>query len=327
MIRVEVQSESWPLAQVFTISRGSKTSADVVVCTLKDNEGFIGRGESVPYARYGESIGEVVQTLNALREDISDGLDRQAIQERLPPGAARNALDCAFWHLEAQRAGQPVHMLAGLPAPQPVQTAYTLSLDTPEKMGRAAAAAAFRPLLKIKLSGTGDLERVAAIRQHAPEAKLIVDANEGWTPDIVESFAAELGQLGVSLIEQPLPVAEDEILSQLAHPVPFCADESCHVAADLETLVHRYDYINIKLDKSGGLTEALALLKKAHTLNLGIMVGCMVATSLSMAPAALLAAHADYIDLDGPLLLKEDRTPSLRYEGSTLYPPTSDLWG
>lgn len=326
MTRLEVRGEVWPLAQVFTISRGSKTSADVVVCTL-ERDGHSGRGESMPYPRYGESVSKVVRTIEDLRSEIEAGLDRVKLQELLPPGAARNALDCALWDLEAKSSGQPVYELASLPVPQPVQTAYTISLDTAENMGAAAAANAHRPLLKIKLAGQGDLERVAAIRQHAPNAALIVDANEGWTADIVERFAAELAQLGVSLVEQPLPVAHDAVLSELAHPLPFCADESCHTAADLDALADRYEYINIKLDKSGGLTEALALLQKARALKLGVMVGCMVATSLAMAPAALLASTAEYVDLDGPLLLREDRQPALHYEGSTLYPPTADLWG
>jgi L-alanine-DL-glutamate epimerase-like enolase superfamily enzyme len=326
MIRLEVRGEIWPLAQVFTISRGSKTSADVVVCTL-ERDGHSGRGESMPYPRYGESVQEVVREIEGLRSAIEAGITRAKLQQLLPPGAARNALDCALWDLEAKSSGKRVHELASLPTPQPVQTAYTLSLDSAEKMGEAAATNAHRPLLKIKLAGQGDLERVAAIRQHAPHSTLIVDANEGWTADIVESFAAELAQLGVALVEQPLPADADAVLSELAHPLPFCADESCHVAADIDALAERYEYVNIKLDKSGGLTEALALLQKARAHKLGVMVGCMVATSLAMAPAALLASSAEYVDLDGPLLLREDRQPGLRYEGSTLYPPTPDLWG
>jgi L-Ala-D/L-Glu epimerase len=326
MISLEVHGEIWPLAQVFTISRGSKTSADVVVCTL-ERDGHSGRGESMPYPRYGESVQEVVREIEGLRNEIEAGINRAELQKLLPPGAARNALDCALWDLEAKSSGKRVHELAALPTPQPVQTAYTLSLDTAEKMGEAAATNAHRPLLKIKLAGQGDLERVAAIRQNAPNSTLIVDANEGWTADIVERFASELAQLGVALVEQPLPADADAVLSELAHPLPFCADESCHVAADIDALAERYEYVNIKLDKSGGLTEALALLQKARAHKLGVMVGCMVATSLAMAPAALLASSAEYVDLDGPLLLREDRQPGLRYEGSTLYPPTPDLWG
>ncbi len=325
-MRFDVRGERWPLAQAFTISRGSKTSADVVVCTLT-SDGCTGHGESMPYPRYGESVEQVVAQLEALRPLVEAGVERSELSQHLPAGSARNALDCALWDLEAKRQRRPAHQLADLPAPQPVQTAYTLSLDTAEHMGRAAAANAWRPLLKIKLAGQGDLERVEAIRQGAPDAALIVDANEGWQRDEVEPLAEALAQRGVALVEQPLPAGQDEALGEMAHPLPFCADESCHTAADLPALVGRYEYVNIKLDKTGGLTEALALLRQARQLDMGIMVGCMVATSLSMAPAALLATGAEFVDLDGPLLLREDRQPGLRYEGSTLYPPTADLWG
>ncbi len=326
MRRLDVRGERWPLAQAFTISRGTKTSADVVVCTLEQDE-FTGRGESMPYPRYGESVEQVVAQLEALRPLIEAGLERADLPQHLPAGSARNALDCALWDLEAKRRGRPVYELAELTAPQPVQTAYTLSLDTVDNMGRAAATNAWRPLLKIKLAGQGDLERVEAIRQSAPDATLIVDANEGWKRDEVEPFAAALAERGVALVEQPLPVGQDDALSQMVHPLPFCADESCHTADDIPALVGRYEYVNIKLDKTGGLTEAIALWRRARQLNMGIMVGCMVATSLSMAPAALLATEAEFVDLDGPLLLREDRQPGLRYEGSMLYPPTADLWG
>lgn len=325
-MQFNVRGERWPLAQAFTISRGTKTSADVVVCTLS-HDGYTGRGESMPYPRYGESVEQVVTQLEALRSTIESGLLRADLPNHLPAGSARNALDCALWDLEAKYHNQPVYELAGLPLPKPVQTAYTLSLDTVENMRRAAAANAGRPLLKIKLAGEGDLERVEAIRHGAPDAVLIVDANEGWKRKEVEPFAEALAQRGVALIEQPLPVGEDEALGDMAHPLPFCADESCHTAADLPTLAGRYEYVNIKLDKTGGLTEALALLRQARQLDMGIMIGCMVATSLSMAPAALLAGQAEFVDLDGPLLLERDRQPGLRYEGSTLYPPTADLWG
>ncbi len=326
MIRFDVRGERWPLAQAFTISRGSKTSADVVVCTLS-SDGCTGRGESMPYPRYGESVEQVVAQLEALRPLIEAGVERSELAQHLPAGSARNALDCALWDLQAKRLRRPAYELADLPVPQPVQTAYTLSLDTAENMGRAAAANAGRPLLKIKLAGQGDLERVEAIRQGAPNAALIVDANEGWQRSEVEPLAEALAQRGVALVEQPLPAGQDSALAEMVHPLPFCADESCHTAADLPALVGRYEYVNIKLDKTGGLTEALALLRQARQVQMGIMVGCMVATSLSMAPAALLATEAEFVDLDGPLLLREDRQPGLRYEGSTLYPPTADLWG
>ena len=325
-MQFDVRSERWPLAQAFTISRGTKTSADVVVCTVSRG-GHTGRGESMPYPRYGESVQQVVAQLEGLRANIESGLERTDLPQHLPAGSARNALDCALWDLEAKSRNQPVCELAGLSPPKPVQTAYTISLDTAKNMGRAAAANAERPLLKIKLAGEGDLERVEAIRRGAPDAALIVDANEGWEEHEVEPFAEALSKRGVTLVEQPLPAGQDDALSDMTHPLPFCADESCHTAADLPALAGRYEYVNIKLDKTGGLTEALALLCQARQLHLGVMIGCMVATSLSMAPAALLAGEAAFVDLDGPLLLREDRQPGLRYEGSTLYPPSPDLWG
>ena len=260
-------------------------------------------------------------------DPIAAGLDRLDLQNKLTSGAARNALDCAFWDLEAKRTGTSVRQLLGLPPLQPLTTAYTLSLDTPEKMGQAAAQQANRPLLKIKLAGSGDLERITAIRQNAPNARLIVDANEGWQATMVEPFSAELAALGVTLIEQPLPAGADAVLADLDHPVPLCADESCHTAADIAALVGRYDLVNIKLDKTGGLTQALALIQAARTAGLGIMVGCMVGTSLGMAPAVLLAQEADYVDLDGPLLLAQDRDHGLRYTGSVVHPPSPALWG
>ena len=326
MIRFAARGESFPLAQVFTISRGTKTSADVVVVEL-DCGGIIGRGESVPYPRYGESVPDTLAKLAAIKPQIEAGLNRQQLQDLLPPGAARNALDCALWDLEAKIAGHPVYKLVGLDAPQPVDTAFTLSLDTPQAMGQAAAQNAHRPLLKIKLAGADDLARVAAIRQNAPDSSLIVDANEGWSLDQVEPLSAALADEGVALVEQPLPVGEDALLADLAHPVPLCADESCHTAADLDALAECYDCVNLKLDKTGGLTEGLKVAARAKDLGLDLMVGCMVATSLAIAPAILLAAQARFIDLDGPMLLKQDRENGLRYEGSRLHPPDPHLWG
>ena len=327
MTRLALSGESFPLAQTFTISRGSKTTAEVFVVELH-RDGHIGRGESVPYPRYNETIAGASAAIEALRPQIeSNTLDRATLQNTLPPGAARNALDCALWDLEAKSNDTPVYQLAGLAAPQPVTTAYTLSLDTPEAMGQAAAANADRPLLKIKLSGQEDLDRIGAIRQNAPDATLIVDANEGWSADQVKPLSAELAQHGVALIEQPLPAGQDALLAELEHPVPLCADESCHTATDLEALASRYECVNLKLDKTGGLTEALLLANKAKDLGLDLMVGCMVATSLAMAPATLLAPQARYVDLDGPLLLKHDRDHGLHYNGSLMHPPHPDLWG
>ena len=246
----------------------------------------------------------------------------------LPPGAARNAVDCALWDLEAKLCGRPVWQLAGLPAPEPLVTAYTLGIDRPERMAEAARAVRDRPLLKIKLAGDGaDLERVRAVRTAAPEARLVVDANEAWNLATYEALAPRLGELGVALLEQPFPAAEDGNLAALPHPVPVCADESCHVTADLERLRDRYDFVNIKLDKTGGLTEALALRQAARAAGFGVMVGCMVGTSLAMAPAFLVAQGADVVDLDGPLLLARDRESGIVYEGSRMLPPPASLWG
>ena len=326
MTRLEIVGEHFALAQTFAISRGSKTSADPIVVTLH-RDGCVGRGEAVPYPRYNETVTGAIETIEALRPQIEAGLSREALQDTMPPGAARNALDCALWDLEAKLSGLPVYELAGLAPPHPLATAYTLSLDTPEAMGRSASQNAERPLLKIKLAGEGDLERIAAIRENAPDSTLIVDANEGWSAEQLEPFSIALARYGVALIEQPLPAGQDSILSELEHPVPLCADESCHIAADLGQLVKRYECVNLKLDKSGGLSEALRLAARARELGLDLMVGCMVATSLAMAPAVLLAPQARFVDLDGPLFLKQDREHGLRYDGSLLYPPNPRLWG
>jgi len=319
--------ESWPILGGFRISRGARTAAEVIVATLRDGEAE-GRGECVPYARYGESLESVTAQIEGLRGDLEAGrLDRRALQEALPAGAARNALDCAFWDLEAKRAGRRVWELAGLAAPGPVTSAYTLSLDTVEAMGAKAAANAGRPLLKLKLAGPEDLDRVRAVRAAAPAAKLVVDANEGWDLAQYRSLAPALAELAVAMIEQPLHAEADQGLAGEARPVALCADESCHDRGSLPGLVGRYDLVNIKLDKTGGLTEALALKAEAERLGFRVMVGCMLGTSLAMAPAVLPAQGAEVVDLDGPLLLAEDRAPALRFEGSELHPPEASLWG
>ncbi|MEM7170914.1 MAG: N-acetyl-D-Glu racemase DgcA [Pseudomonadota bacterium] len=323
---LEVRRESWPLAQVFTISRGSKTDAQVAVAELAQG-GQVGRGECVPYARYGESLDSVVAQIETLRADLAAGMTRQDLQSALPAGAARNALDCAFWDLEAKTAGQRVWDLAGLPAPGPVTSAYTLSLDSAEKMRASAAENAHRPLLKLKLSGPDDLARVEAVRAGAPDARLIVDANEGWDLRDYETLAGPLKGLGVEMIEQPLPAGQDQDLATLDRSVPLCADESCHDRGSLTALKGRYDIVNIKLDKTGGLTEALKLKAAAEAAGFGIMVGCMVATSLAMAPALLVAQGAAIVDLDGPLLMAKDRANGLTFEGSLVHPPKAELWG
>jgi len=324
--RLSVTRRSWPLAQAFTISRGSRTTAEVVVAEVHDGE-FRGRGECVPYPRYGESIDSVVAALEAMKGAVFSGLDRKELQRAMPPGAARNALDAAFWDLDAKRDDRPAAAFAGIGAMKPVVTAYTLSLDTPEKMGEAAAAQRQRPLLKLKLTGDGDIERVRAVRRNAPQSRLIVDANEGWGERRLTEVMLALAEFGVELIEQPLPAGADEALAGIPHPIPICADESCHTSADLDRLVGKYELVNIKLDKTGGLTEALALAEAAAARGFGIMVGCMIGTSLAMAPAMLLAQCAQVVDLDAPLLLAQDRSPGLRYDGSTVYPPEPALWG
>ena len=324
--RLNVTRRSWPLAQPFVISRGSKTSAEVVVAELHDGDSH-GRGEGVPYPRYGESADSVVAALEAMKGAVFSGLNRESLQDAMPPGAARNALDAAFWDIEAKRAYRSVAELIGIGSPKPVTTAYTLSLDTPERMGEAAAAQRARPLLKLKLGDDGDLERVAAVRKSAPTSRLIVDANEGWTARRFAQLAPRLAELGVELIEQPLLADDDDALAELPHPIPVCADESCRVAADLDRLVGKYDAINIKLDKTGGLTEALGLAAAARERGFAIMVGCMIGTSLAMAPAVLLAQRASVVDLDAPLLLAADRNQRLRYDGSLVYPPEPELWG
>lgn len=327
MLQLDVRAESFPLAGAFTISRGTKTSAEVVVAELSDGR-HRGRGECVPYARYGETVPGVIEALAATRPALAHDPTPQEAQALLPAGAARNALDCALWDLAAKRAGRPVWELAGLAEPPgPLVSAYTLSLDTPEAMGRAAAANARRPLMKLKLTGEGDLERVRAVRAGAPEATLIVDANEAWRPEMIEPYGAAMKELGVAMIEQPLPADADAALGEIDHPVAICADEAAHDRAGLAALVGRYDMINVKLDKTGGLTEALALKRAAEAAGLKVMVGCMVASSLAMAPAFLVAQGAAFVDLDGPLLLARDRAEGLRFDGSRVDPPDPALWG
>jgi L-Ala-D/L-Glu epimerase len=321
-----VTIERWPIAGAFTIARGAKTEAAVVVAALSDGR-VQGRGECVPYARYGETVEGVATAIESLRPRIATGLDRAALQHAMPAGAARNALDCAFWDLEAKAAGRPVHALAGLPAPEPRVTAYTISLGAPDTMAAAAAKAADHALLKVKLGGDEDSVRIAAVRRAAPGAELIVDANEGWTPDNLAANLAACAQAGVTLVEQPLPATDDDALAGIARPIPVCADESVHDRASLAALRGKYDAVNIKLDKAGGLTEALAMAAEAERLGFALMVGCMVATSLAMAPALLVAQRARVVDLDGALLLARDRPDGLRYHQSLVHPATPALWG
>ncbi|HKM88338.1 MAG TPA: N-acetyl-D-Glu racemase DgcA [Xanthobacteraceae bacterium] len=325
-MELSVRIERWPLAGVFAISRGSKTEAVVVVAELSDGT-HRGRGESVPYARYGETPDGIVAAIEAVRPVLRRGLDRGALQRAMPAGAARNALDCAYWDVNAKQTGRRAHEVAGLGAPAPLTTAYTISLASPVAMAAAAERVAWRPLLKVKLGGDDDGKRIAAVRRAAPRAKIIVDANEGWDPDNFEENLAACADAGVTLIEQPLPEGRDDALARIKRPIPVCADESVRDRASLDALTGRYDAVNIKLDKAGGLTEALAFAAEAERRGFAIMVGCMVATSLAMAPAMLVAQRARWIDLDGPLLLAGDRADGLRYEGSLVYPPDPVLWG
>jgi L-alanine-DL-glutamate epimerase-like enolase superfamily enzyme len=324
--KLAINVETWPIRGVFRISRGARTETTVVKVTVR-SRGVRGRGECVPYPRYGESVESVVAQLEEVRHALGGLPTREEIQTLLPAGAARNALDCALWDLEAKRTGEPAWKLADVPEPIPITSAYTISLGTPEEMGMATRAHADMPLLKLKLAGDGDLERVAAVRAATPNARLIGDANESWTPDHFEAFVPELRGFGMELIEQPFPAERDGALADLPHDVPVCADESCHTVHDVGSVIGKYDAVNIKLDKAGGLTEALRLMDAAKDAELEILVGSMVGTSLGVAPATLLAFGAQWVDLDPPLLLAEDRVPGVRFEGGVLQPVARELWG
>lgn len=319
---ISVTPDVFKLAQVFTISRGSRTEAKVLTVRVTRG-GITGWGECVPYARYDETLDSVTDQINGLPTDIN----RTDLQAALSAGAARNAVDCALWDLEAKQAGKRVWELAGLPKPGPEITAYTLSLGTPESMREQAAKNAFRPLLKIKLGTPDDMARLEAVRAGAPKSAIIVDANEGWSAEVYTELAPHLVRLGVKLVEQPLPASEDEALIGMERPVPVCADESCHDSSSLPHLKGKYDVVNIKLDKTGGLTEAIKLRAAAEAEGYGVMVGCMVGSSLAMAPATLIAQGVAYTDLDGPLLLSEDRDAPLKFDDAGVYPPSVSLWG
>jgi L-alanine-DL-glutamate epimerase-like enolase superfamily enzyme len=324
-VKIEAHEEIWPLKETFRISRGSRTEAQVVVATVSDGQ-HIGRGEGVPIRRYGQTTSSVLTQIDAIKRE--QDLDRQRLEKLLPAGAARNAIDCALWDLEAKRSGKRVWELAGIPIVDHVETAFTISLDSPEKMAAAASVAANAPFLKLKLGGDdADLARVEAVRAAVPNARVIIDANESWSPAHFRKVASSLGKLGVELIEQPFPADADEILGKLDHPIPVCADESCHTAADLPRLKNLYEMVNVKLDKTGGVTEALRLCERARENGFKLLIGCMVGTSLSMAPARILASAADYVDLDGPLLLSRDRDDGIRYDKGKIDSPSRELWG
>lgn len=321
-MQIEVRRDVFRLAQVFTISRGSRSEARVLTCAITDGEAT-GRGECVPYARYDETLDSV----QAQIEGLPGKFDREGLYDLLPAGAARNAVDCALWDLEAKQSRRRVWELAGLAAPGPEITAYTLSLDTPEAMRVQAAQHSHRPLLKIKLGTADDMPRLEAVSAGAPKARIIVDANEGWSAEVYADLAPHLVRLGVALVEQPLPAGQDEALLGMERPVPVCADESCHDRDSLANLKGKYDVVNIKLDKTGGMTEALRLREEALAAGYRVMVGCMVGSSLAMAPAVLVAQGAMITDLDGPLLLAEDRQEPLIYDGAGVHPPRAELWG
>ena len=319
--------ETWPVAGSFVIARGAKTHVDIVAVTIGDGEHF-GHGEATPIYYHGESAETVLAQALEMADQIASGIERADLLRRMPRGAARNAIDCALWDFEAKRAGRPVWSLAGLAPLKPLQSAFTISLGEPEKMEEdARRAAPVYPLLKLKLAGEGDIDRVAAVRRGAPDARLIVDANESWTERDVAREAAALLPYGVELIEQPVRAGEDHLLDRVVSPIPLCADESCQDRADLARCAGRYAAINIKLDKAGGLTEGLALAAAARAAGLELMVGCMLSTSLGIAPAILVAQGARWVDIDGPLLLSKDRTKPVRFERGVAYPAPASLWG
>lgn len=325
-MKLSIKPESFRLAQAFTISRGSRTEANVLTVQL-EQAGARGFGECVPYPRYGETMESVTAQLESVRNKLLDGMTRAELQNELPPGTARNGVDCALWDIEAKLAGTTVWKLAGIGEPEPITTCYTLSLDSPEKMKTAALAHQHMPVLKLKLGGNGDIERLEAVRAGAPNSKLVVDANEGWSVSDYNELAPFMNKLGVAMVEQPMPAGSDSELLQLTRTLPVCADESCHDRHSLADLKGKYDFINIKLDKTGGLTEALALKQSALDAGFRIMVGCMVSTSLAMAPAMLVAQGAEIVDLDGPLLLAEDRDSPITFDGASMLPPSANLWG
>jgi L-alanine-DL-glutamate epimerase-like enolase superfamily enzyme len=324
-MRIEAREEIWRLKQPFRISRGSRTEARVVVVTVSDGE-HTGRGEAVPIARYNQTPASALAQIESLKTEKD--LDRSKAQRLLPPGAARNALDCALWDLEAKRAGKRVWELANIPIVPEVETSFTIGLDTPEKMASGAKMNATAPLLKLKLGGDKlDLSRVQAVRKAAPAARLLIDANESWSPSLYREIVPALEGLRVELIEQPFPASSDNVLENLDRPIPVCADESCHTTGDLPRLTDRYEMINVKLDKTGGLTEALRLCECARESGFKLLIGCMVGTSLGMAPARLLASAAEYVDLDGPLLLAGDCLHPLLYKNGSIGLPLRQLWG
>lgn len=326
MLKLDVKEDRFQLAEAFTISRGSRTEAQVLTVTITDGT-HRGHGECVPYARYDETLSSVTEQIHAVVPHLTSDTTPEELLELMPAGAARNAVDCALWDFIAKRSGQSVWQLLALSAPEPVTTVYTLSLAQPEEMKRKATQHLQRPVLKLKLGGEGDIERLRAVRAGAPDTTIVVDANEGWSDEAYRTLAPVLLDLGVTMVEQPMPSAADDVLHNMDRPLPVCADESCHDSTTLSQLVGKYDMVNIKLDKTGGLTEALRVKQQAVELGFGVMVGCMIGSSLAMAPAHLVAQGVDLVDLDAPLLLAEDRASPLQINGSVIQPPVPSLWG
>lgn len=326
MMRATVEVERWTLAKPFIIARGVETAVDLVVVTL-EQDGRIGRGEACPVPHFGESSASVLALIEIMLEQLRRGIAWADLHDALAPGAARNAVDCAVWDLRAKQTGHSVASMAGVPGPEGIDTVFTISLEAPDLMAQAAAAASRFPILKLKLGRPGDVERVRAVRQARPEARLIADANEGWTAMMLRDNLPPLAELGVEMIEQPLRAGDDGALADIDRIIPIGADESCHVTTDVAELVGRYDLVNIKLDKTGGLTEALRLRAAARVHGLGTMVGCMLGTSLAMAPALLVAGGCRYVDLDAPLLMGQDRVPGLHFDGPHIRPAGAGLWG
>ncbi|MEM7661086.1 MAG: N-acetyl-D-Glu racemase DgcA [Pseudomonadota bacterium] len=322
---LQIDTVTTPLRAPFAISREVRTEARTVLVSLTA-DGKVGRGECVPYGRYGETVESVIGQIEGVRDALAAGITREASQDAMPPGAARCAVDGALWDLQAKQQGVPVWTLAGLPEPQPIETAMTIGLDTPEAM-LAAAQTCPGKLLKLKLGGAGDIDRIAAVHKAVPDVRFIVDGNEAMEPDTFPELAEQAAKFGVALIEQPFPAGDDDPLLEYSGPVPVCADESAHTSSDVEELSKRYGVVNIKLDKTGGLTEALAMQKAAREAGMGVMVGCMVAGSISMAPAVLLGQVADFVDVDGPTWLANDVEDGLCFEDGRVYPPVSALWG
>jgi L-alanine-DL-glutamate epimerase-like enolase superfamily enzyme len=323
---VTFKQVEWEFATPFRIAYRVRTHAQTVQVTLEE-EGHVGRGEALGVSYHAETVATLLEQLGEVQSDLRRGVSRTDLQKLLPAGGARNAVDCALWDLEAKRAGRRAWELADMPTVRPVTTAYTLGLDTAERMAQAAASSRPYSLLKMKLGGAGDVERVAAVREARPDAELIVDANQAWNEGQLREFTARFAVLGVKLIEQPLPVGEDDCLTAFESPVPLCADESCQTTESLAALQGKYQYINIKLDKTGGLTEALRLARAAHAGGFRLMVGCMAGSSLSMAPAFIVGQLCEFVDLDGPLLTTADLPNGIRYEGSRMFPPERSFWG